>query len=104
MREILKRRVIEEANILINTGMSVSELSRLIRISKSTIYNDIRYKLKDIDYNKYNDIKKLNLWYFQNNLDNNLKKCKKNTIILRFYGKIYNDKKGVIECYQKILE
>lgn len=61
MREILKRRVIEEANILINTGMSVSELSRLIRISKSTIYNDIRYKLKDIDYNKYNDIKKLNL-------------------------------------------
>ena len=59
MNEILRRRVIEEANILINTGMSVKALSRLIGISKSTIYKDMKYKLKDIDYNKYCNLKKL---------------------------------------------
>ena len=59
MKELLKRRVLEEANILINTRMSVNQLSKLIRLSKSTIYRDMKYKLKGIDYDKYNDIRKI---------------------------------------------
>ena len=53
-----KRRILEEANIIINTKISVLELSRLLGISQRKIHNDIE-KLKDIDINIYKEVKKV---------------------------------------------
>ena len=51
-----KRRILEEANIIINTKISILELSKLLNISRKRIYNDIE-KLKYIDINIYKEVK-----------------------------------------------
>ena len=52
-----ERRILEEANIIINTKISILELSRLLHISREKIYKDIE-KLKHIDINIYKEVKK----------------------------------------------
>lgn len=53
MKNNIKFRVIEEANIIINTNTTLRSLSRRIGVSKSTIHSDMRTKLKNIDKDLY---------------------------------------------------
>ena len=59
MNEKIKRRVLEEANIIKNTKITLRELSRLIGVSKSTIHNDMKERLKLIDKSLFIDVNKI---------------------------------------------
>ena len=53
----IKKRVIKEANYIINTKQTIRSLADTFNISKSTVHKDLRERLKIIDINKYNKIK-----------------------------------------------
>ncbi len=53
----IKKRVIEEADYIINTKQTIRSLANTFNISKSTIHKDLHERLKIIDINKYNKIK-----------------------------------------------
>ena len=54
MKELIKKRVMEEANIIIQTKTTLRELTKIMGVSKSTIHHDMKMKLKDIDKDLYN--------------------------------------------------
>lgn len=84
MNEKIKRRVLEEANIIKNTKITLRELSRLIGVSKSTIHNDMKERLKLIDKSLFIDVNKIfsehkNIRHYLGGLATK-KKYKKNNI------------------------
>ena len=56
MNNNIKRRVLEEANMIINTRMTIRDLSKIIGVSKSTIHSDMRERLKEIDKQLYLEV------------------------------------------------
>lgn len=65
MNKIITRRVIEEANIIINTEITLRSLAKRLGISKSTIHKDMQERLIQIDKNLYKKVKKV----FKKHLD-----------------------------------
>ena len=59
MNKDLERRVIEEANIIVNTKITLRELARKIGYSKSTIHKDMQERLKDIDQDLYESVQEV---------------------------------------------
>ena len=59
MRQDIEKRVVEEANIIVNTKITLRELSKLIGVSKSTIHNDMKIRLKDIDNALFIEVNKV---------------------------------------------
>ena len=59
MNDIIKRRVLEEAYMIINTKMTIRDLSKIIGVSKSTIHIDMRERLKLIDKQLYLEVNKV---------------------------------------------
>ena len=55
----IKNRVIEMANLFINTRTTVREVARMVGYSKSTVHHDLTTKLEDIDPNLYIEVKNL---------------------------------------------
>ena len=49
-------RVIEEANYIIDTNETIREVSLIFGVSKSTVHNDMRYRLSLIDKNLYEKV------------------------------------------------
>ena len=49
MQEKLKKRVLKEANMLVKNKMTIRELANTIGLSKSTIHNDMRKRLRQIN-------------------------------------------------------
>ena len=45
----IEKRVIEEANYIINTKETVREISKKFKVSKSTVHKDLHERLKKID-------------------------------------------------------
>ena len=56
---IIKRRVLEEANIIVNTETTLRNLARRLGISKSTIHKDMQIRLIKIDQNLYHKVQKV---------------------------------------------
>ncbi len=56
MKEMIKKRVVEEANIIINTKLTIRELTKIMGVSKSTIHNDMQTRLKNINNELYNKV------------------------------------------------
>ncbi len=56
MNHIIISRVIQEAYYMIETGMTVRELSTIFSVSKSTVHKDLQYRLKEIDYSLYKQV------------------------------------------------
>lgn len=56
MKELIKKRVIEEANIIVNTHMTIRELTKIMGVSKSTIHHDMKVTLKLVDSALYNKV------------------------------------------------
>ena len=56
MRNNIKKRIIEEANYIINTKDTIRGTATHFNTSKSTIHKDIRERLIKIDKEKYNII------------------------------------------------
>lgn len=51
MKENIKKRVLDEANHILNTKETIRETASKFNISKSTVHNDLSRRLKDIDEN-----------------------------------------------------
>ena len=55
----IKNRVIEMANLFINTKGTVREVAKIVGYSKSTVHHDLTTKLEDIDPKLYIEVKNL---------------------------------------------
>ena len=51
MKEFIKKRVLDEANHILNTKDTIRKTADKFNISKSTVHNDLSKRLKDIDKN-----------------------------------------------------
>jgi len=58
MNEINKR-VIEEANYILNTGDTIRSTAKVFRVSKSTVHKDLHERLSKIDKKLYLDVDKI---------------------------------------------
>lgn len=59
MNGIIKRRVVEEANIIVNTEITLRSLARRLGVSKSTIHKDMQIRLISIDKDLYKKVQKV---------------------------------------------
>lgn len=53
MNSNIIKRVMEEANYIIETEKTVREIANIFGVSKSTVHKDLHERLLDIDQNKY---------------------------------------------------
>ena len=53
MNSNIIKRVIEEANYIIETEKTVREIANIFGVSKSTVHKDLHERLLEIDQNKY---------------------------------------------------
>ena len=56
MESPIHKRVIEEANYMIETEKTVREIADIFKVSKSTVHKDLHERLFDIDEKKYNKV------------------------------------------------
>lgn len=59
MKELIKKRVIEEANMIVRTKTTIRELTKIMGVSKSTIHNDMQTRLKMIDRELYDKVQEV---------------------------------------------
>lgn len=52
-KELIERRVLDEADYIIETGDTVRGTAKEFGVSKSTVHKDMTVILKDLDYSKY---------------------------------------------------
>lgn len=55
----INKRVLEEANYIIQTGKTVREIASLFKVSKSTVHKDLHERLFDIDKNLFKKVDKV---------------------------------------------
>ena len=52
----INKRVLEEANYIIQTGKTVREIASLFKVSKRTVHKDLHERLLKIDKEKYKNV------------------------------------------------
>lgn len=50
MNSLIIRRVIDEANYMLETKKTIREIAKVFKVSKSTVHKDLHERLIDIDY------------------------------------------------------
>jgi len=53
------KRVVEEANYIIDTGKTVRQIAEVFNVSKSTVHKDLHDRLFDIDSKLYIEVEKI---------------------------------------------
>lgn len=53
MNSKIKNRVLEEANYILKTNDTVRQISKVFRVSKSTVHKDLQERLKEINNSIY---------------------------------------------------
>ena len=56
MNSLITKRVIDEANYMIDTKKTIREIAKVFNISKSTVHKDLHERLLDIDSKLYKEI------------------------------------------------
>lgn len=56
MNKYIYDRVINESNYIIDTGKTIREVADIFGVSKSTVHNDMRKRLMEIDKNMYEKV------------------------------------------------
>ncbi len=56
MKDSIKKRVLEEANIIIHTKTTIRQLTKIMGVSKSTIHNDMQNRLRLVDRDLYDKV------------------------------------------------
>lgn len=56
MNSLIIRRVIDEANYMLDTKKTIREIAKIFNVSKSTVHKDLHERLIDIDYNLFKEI------------------------------------------------
>lgn len=59
MENDITKRVILEAEYMIETGETLREMAKVFGVSKSTVHKDLKDRLKSIDYGLYSEIQKI---------------------------------------------
>lgn len=57
-KEIINR-VIRIADYIISTNLTIREVGKIFMISKSTVHKDVQERLREIDQERYNLVKKI---------------------------------------------
>lgn len=65
MDKIIIERVLEEADLLLDTKMTVREIAKKFAVSKSTTHKDLKERLKDLDQEKYEAVQAIFLEHIQ---------------------------------------
>lgn len=55
----IDQRVKKMAELILNKKSTVREVAKMIGLSKSTVHKDLTQRLPKIDYEKYEEVKKL---------------------------------------------
>ena len=56
MNSLITKRVIDEANYMLETKKTIRELAKIFNVSKSTVHKDLHERLLDIDSNLFDKI------------------------------------------------
>lgn len=56
MKSIMKKRIIGEANYIIETKKTIREIASIFKVSKSTVHKDLHDRLIYIDKDLYNKV------------------------------------------------
>ena len=56
MNSLIMKRVLEEANYMLETKQTIREIAHVFNVSKSTVHKDLHERLIDIDYTLYEKI------------------------------------------------
>ena len=56
MNSLIIRRVIDEANYMLDTKKTIREIAKVFNVSKSTVHKDLHERLIDIDSELYKQI------------------------------------------------
>lgn len=59
MNSKIRNRVLEEANYILKTGDTVREISKVFKVSKSTVHKDLQERLKEINETIYEKVYKV---------------------------------------------
>lgn len=59
MSSVITKRVIDEANYILETGKTVRELAGTFKVSKSTVHKDLHERLSHIDKSLYEKVDQL---------------------------------------------
>ena len=55
----ISKRVIDEAEYMIDTKKTIREIAKVFNVSKSTVHIDLNKRLKNINSNIYKKVKKI---------------------------------------------
>ena len=55
----ISKRVIDEAEYMVNTKKTIREIAKVFNVSKSTVHIDLNRRLKNINSNIYDEVKKI---------------------------------------------
>ena len=56
MNSLIIKRVMNEANYMLETKKTIREIAKIFNVSKSTVHKDLHERLIDINYNIYKEI------------------------------------------------
>ena len=57
--QMIEKRTIEVGEYIAATGATVRQAAKMFGISKSLVHRDMRERLKDLDYDLWNDVQKV---------------------------------------------
>lgn len=56
MNSLIIKRVINEANYMLQTNNTIREIAKIFCVSKSTVHKDLHERLKEINLELYNEV------------------------------------------------
>ena len=56
MNSLISKRVIDEANYILDTKETIREIAKVFNVSKSTVHKDLHERLIDINYKLYEEV------------------------------------------------
>lgn len=59
MENVIIKRVVSEAEYMIETGKTLREIAKVFGVSKSTVHKDLKDRLKSIDDDLYFEVQKI---------------------------------------------
>lgn len=59
MNNKIYKRILEEVNYILEENMTIREIAKIMKVSKSTVHKDLNERLEYIDENKYNKVKQV---------------------------------------------
>ena len=59
MNSLIVKRVLEEANYMLETKQTVREIAKIFNVSKSTVHKDLHERLFEINQNIAEDVDKI---------------------------------------------